>query len=113
MYVFVADGERWSFMQVFTIERVCVTTVLQYNYRIYSRISREILDSFGPIFFQFDLYAGQYLVLNSTQVNTKKMFFKVHFDSYAGRLISKNFRYSLILSDKIKHQKNTCIELLL
>ncbi len=28
------------------------------NYRIYSRISREILDKFRPIFFQFDLYTG-------------------------------------------------------
>ena len=27
-------------------------------YRIYSRISREILDNFCNIFFQFDLYAG-------------------------------------------------------
>ena len=54
-------------------------------YRIYSVISGEILDSLGPIFFKFDLYAGQYLVLNSTQ--EKKVPLKVHFDLYAGRLI--------------------------
>ncbi len=28
------------------------------NYRIYSRISREILDNIWPKFCQFDLYAG-------------------------------------------------------
>jgi hypothetical protein len=28
------------------------------NYRIYSRISREILDEFWTVVFQFDLYAG-------------------------------------------------------
>ncbi len=28
------------------------------DYRIYSRKSREILDNFWPIFFQFDLNAG-------------------------------------------------------
>ncbi len=28
------------------------------NYRIYSRISWEILDKFSQIFFQFDLYSG-------------------------------------------------------
>ncbi len=31
------------------------------SYRIYSRISREILDTFCQIFFQFDLYAGHKL----------------------------------------------------
>ena len=29
------------------------------KYRIYSRISREVLDKNGPTFFQFDLYAGR------------------------------------------------------
>jgi hypothetical protein len=33
----------------------------QYMYRIYSRISQEILDVFLNFFSQFDLYAGQTL----------------------------------------------------
>ena len=80
-------------------------TFLTDHYRINSRISREILEIFFLIFFQFDLYAGQYLVLNRTQVNTK-MFLKVHFDLYAGRLIREytllwiqdNFLFLLKLS---------------
>jgi hypothetical protein len=31
----------------------------QANYRIYSRISREILDKILPKFYQFNLYVGQ------------------------------------------------------
>ncbi len=30
----------------------------QFNYRIYLRLSREILDKIWPIFFQFHLYVG-------------------------------------------------------
>ena len=56
-------------------------------------MSREILDIFWPIFFQFDLYAGQYLVLNSTQLKTINMLLKVQFDLYAGRLIREYIRY--------------------
>ncbi len=35
----------------------------EYNYRIYSRISREILDKNKTKFYQFDLYVGQHLLL--------------------------------------------------
>jgi len=38
-------------------------------YRIYSHLSREILDNFYEVFFQFDLYTGQlinkYIVFKS------------------------------------------------
>ncbi len=39
---------------------LCLTSGidLDFTYRIYSRISREILDILDDNFFQFDLYAG-------------------------------------------------------
>ena len=73
---------------------LCSNYLMKNTYRIYSRISREILDRFWRIFFSFDLYAGQYLVLCSTQVKTKNVLLKVHFDLYAGRLIREYIRYS-------------------
>ena len=49
-------------------------------------MSREILDRFCTLFFQFDLYLGQFLELYSTQVNAKYLTSKFHFEIYAGRL---------------------------
>jgi len=63
------------------------------KYCIYSSISQIILDRFRAIFFQFDLYAGQYLlVLCNKPVNTKNTLLKVHFDIYMGRLIREYIR---------------------
>ncbi len=43
-------------------------------YRIYSRISREILDVFSPIFIQFDLYAGHQNCLQKSFFINSMMF---------------------------------------
>jgi hypothetical protein len=38
-------------------------------YRIYSRISREILDKIWPKFCQFDLYAGHTFLVQKGYIN--------------------------------------------
>ncbi len=53
-------------------------------YRIYSHLSREILDNFYEVFFQFDLYTGQlinkYIVFKSWPFLTLFLLIYVHQD---------------------------------
>ena len=65
------------------------------TYHIFSRICRELLDRFWPIFFQFDFYAGQYLVLYSAQVNTKNILLKDLFDL---SFLTSTFKFCIALT---------------
>jgi hypothetical protein len=47
-----------EFVMTVNINVVKLSTLGLKKYRIYSRISREILDHFQRIFCQFDLYVG-------------------------------------------------------
>ncbi len=60
-------ADNFKYQTWFFFKEKCFFSRRKYNhaisvpknkYRIYSRISREILDKFRSIFFQFDLYAG-------------------------------------------------------
>ena len=76
-FFFVKRNEKWrkylfyeqkqvELTEIFFPTKLCVLSYLHrfciscYNkYRIYSRISREILDRFRPKYYQFDLYTGR------------------------------------------------------
>jgi hypothetical protein len=89
--------------------------MLTKTYRIYSRLSREILDKFWKKYYQFDLYAGQtfltqkYIlvsfsyIIGPMQTNQSKLYVKndilvnfwhlfFQFDLYAGQLIREYIR---------------------
>jgi hypothetical protein len=88
--------------------RLSEVAIASNSYRIYSRISQEILDKNKAKFYQFDLYAGQHLLLQKhiytlnlcvlMQFKTLQQKFNYlilvkflniffQFDLYAGRLI--------------------------
>ncbi len=90
------------------------TSFLNYTYRIYLSISREILDKIWSSFYQFDIYAGHktrsqnFYFLGYITVNTWYSIFRAYnifsildsfcniffqFDLYAGRLIRENIRF--------------------
>ncbi len=62
---FLKSKILWSFFYSNLEFKLLITVIIDVtryqgkDYRIYSRISREILDRFCTNFFQFDLYTGQ------------------------------------------------------
>ncbi len=59
------------------------------NYRIYLRISREILDKIWPIFLQFDLYPGH----KTYRLNWTKFEWSSFKGSYFGILKLKHYEF--------------------